>query len=32
MLQRRPVDTKGAAGFVVALIQGGVKGLPKTGV
>lgn len=31
MLQRRPVDTKGAADFVVALIQGGVKGLPKTG-
>ena len=31
MLQRRPIDTEGAADFVVALIQGGVKGLPKTG-
>ncbi|WP_310540919.1 TetR/AcrR family transcriptional regulator [Phenylobacterium sp.] len=31
MLQRRPVDTKGAADFVVALIQGGVKGLPEAG-
>ena len=32
MLQRRPIDTRGAADFAVAMIQGGVRGLPKTGV
>ena len=30
MVARRPIDTKGAADFVVALIQGGIRGLPKT--
>ena len=29
MLERRPVDTKGAADFAVTMILGGLKGLPK---
>lgn len=29
MLARRPVDTRGATEFAVAMIQGGLKGLPK---
>jgi AcrR family transcriptional regulator len=29
MLERRPVDTKGAAEFAVTMILGGLKGLPK---
>jgi len=32
MVSRRPIDTKAAADFVVALIEGGVKGLPKSPV
>ncbi|MFL5298104.1 MAG: TetR/AcrR family transcriptional regulator [Phenylobacterium sp.] len=28
MLERRPIDTKGAAEFAVAMILGGLKGLP----
>ena len=31
MLERRPVDTKGAADFAVTMILGGLKGLPKAG-
>lgn len=31
MLQRRPVDTRAATTFAVAMIQGGLKGLPKAG-
>lgn len=30
MLQRRPVDIDGAAAFALAMIQGGVRGLPAT--
>ena len=30
MLERRPIDTKGAADFAVTMILGGLKGLPKT--
>ena len=29
MLERRPVDTKGATDFAVSMILGGLKGLPK---
>src|SRR5258707_5553238 len=29
MLERRPIDTKGAADFAVTMILGGLKGLPK---
>lgn len=29
MLERRPIDTKGAAEFATAMILGGLKGLPK---
>jgi AcrR family transcriptional regulator len=29
MLERRPIDTAGAAEFAVAMILGGLKGLPK---
>jgi hypothetical protein len=29
MLMRRPIDTKGASEFAVAMIQGGLKGLPQ---
>jgi AcrR family transcriptional regulator len=29
MLERRPIDTQGAAAFAVAMIVGGLKGLPK---
>ena len=29
MLERRPVDTKGATDFAVAMMLGGLKGLPK---
>ncbi len=29
MLARRPVDVEGATAFAVAMIQGGLKGLPK---
>ncbi|MET0272582.1 MAG: TetR/AcrR family transcriptional regulator, partial [Phenylobacterium sp.] len=28
MLERRPIDTRGAADFAVAMILGGLKGLP----
>ena len=31
MLERRPVDTKGAADFAVTMILSGLKGLPKAG-
>jgi AcrR family transcriptional regulator len=31
MLERRPIDTKGAADFAVTMILGGLKGLPKAG-
>lgn len=31
MLERRPVDTEGATAFAVAMILGGLKGLPKAG-
>jgi AcrR family transcriptional regulator len=31
MLERRPVDTKGAADFTLAMILGGLKGLPGAG-
>jgi AcrR family transcriptional regulator len=31
MLERRPVDTKGAAAFAVAMILSGLKGLPPAG-
>lgn len=30
MLMRRPIDTQGATEFAVAMIQTGLKGLPKT--
>ena len=30
MLTRRPIDTKGATEFAVAMIQGGLQGLPKS--
>ena len=29
MLARRPIDTKGATAFAVAMIQGGLKGLQQ---
>jgi AcrR family transcriptional regulator len=29
MLERRPIDTRGAADFAVTMILGGLKGLPK---
>ncbi len=29
MLERRPIDTRGAADFAVAMILGGLRGLPK---
>jgi hypothetical protein len=29
MLERRPIDTKGAAEFAVTMILSGLKGLPK---
>ena len=29
MLERRPIDTEGAAEFAVAMILGGLKGLPR---
>ena len=31
MLARRPIDTRGAAAFAVAMIQGGLKGLQQSG-
>jgi len=31
MLERRPIDTEGAAAFAVAMILTGIKGLPKAG-
>ena len=31
MIARRPIDTKGATEFAVAMIQGGLKSLPKAG-
>ncbi|MFN3512149.1 MAG: TetR/AcrR family transcriptional regulator [Phenylobacterium sp.] len=31
MLARRPIDTKGATDFAVAMIQSGLKGLPQAG-
>ena len=31
MLERRPIDTRGAADFAVAMILGGLKGLPRAG-
>jgi len=31
MLERRPIDTQGAADFAVAMILGGLKGLPRAG-
>ena len=30
MLTRRPIDTQGATEFAVAMIQGGLQGLPKS--
>lgn len=30
MLARRPIDTQGATDFVVAMIQGGLQGLPQS--
>jgi hypothetical protein len=29
MLERRPIDTAGAAAFAVTMILSGLKGLPK---
>ena len=29
MLERRPIDTEGAAAFAVAMILNGLKGMPK---
>jgi len=31
MIARRPIDTRGATEFAVAMIQGGLKSLPKAG-
>ena len=31
MLQRRPIDTRGAADFAVTLVMSGIAGLPKSG-
>ena len=31
MIARRPIDTEGATAFAVAMIQGGLKGLPQAG-
>jgi AcrR family transcriptional regulator len=31
MLERRPLDTQGAADFAVAMILGGLRGLPQAG-
>ena len=31
MLERRPIDTAGAADFAVAMILGGIRGLPRGG-
>jgi hypothetical protein len=30
MLERRPIDTQGAATFAAAMIVGGLRGLPKS--